>query len=390
MRRRHPWLFTGGVARREGPQTAGPFVAYAADGALLGRGFLSPESPLLGRFWAFGDERVDAGLVAARLDSALALRAQVVPPETTGYRVVHAEGDGLPGLVVDRYGDVLVVQATTAGTEAARPLWLPALAARFPGATLVARNDLASREGEGLPTAPEVLAAGEPTSATAAPPETAEFLERGLRFAAEILSGQKTGFFLDQRENRFLVKEISGSARVLNLFAYSGAFGVAALAGGAKHVVQVDVSAPALEAARANHERNGQRVSGDAPEATLVKADVFEDLRLRVAAGETYDVVVTDPPAFAKKNGDVDRACRGYKDVNRLAMKLLAPGGTLLACSCSGPISADLFQKILFGASIDAGVPLRLLSRHGAGPDHPVSLDCPEGEYLKAYRLSRA
>ncbi|MBL8112352.1 MAG: class I SAM-dependent rRNA methyltransferase [Acidobacteria bacterium] len=385
VKRRHPWLFTGGVARREGPQVAGPFVAYAADGALLGRGFLSPESPLLGRFWAYGEARVDAALVEARLDSALALRARVVPPATTGYRVVHAEGDGLPGLVVDRYGGVLVVQATTAGTEAARPLWLPALAARFPGATLVARNDLSSREGEGLSTAPEVLAGPDLPA-----PESAEFEERGLKFAAEILSGQKTGFFLDQRENRFLVKEISGSARVLNLFAYSGAFGVAALAGGAKHVVQVDVSAPALEAARANHERNGQRVSGDAPEASLVKADVFEDLRTRVAAGETYDVVVTDPPAFAKKHGDVDRACRGYKDVNRLAMKLLAPGGTLLACSCSGPISADLFQKILFGASIDAGVPLRLLSRHGAGPDHPVSLDCPEGEYLKAFRLTRA
>jgi 23S rRNA (cytosine1962-C5)-methyltransferase len=285
VRRRHPWLFTGGVARREGPQTAGPFVAYAADGALLGRGFLSPESPLLGRFWAFGDERVDSALVAARLDSALALRAQVVPPETTGYRVVHAEGDGLPGLVVDRYGDVLVVQATTAGTEAARPLWLPALAARFPGATLVARNDLASREGEGLSTASEVLAG--PGSL----PESAEFLERGLRFAAEILSGQKTGFFLDQRENRFLVKEISGSARVLNLFAYSGAFGVAALAGGAtscKSTSRAGARGRLREPRAEQAARFGRRAR-----ATLGD---FEDLRLRVAAGETYGVVVTDRP----------------------------------------------------------------------------------------------
>ncbi len=206
---------------------------------------------------------------------------------------------------------------------------------------------------------------------------------------AELAGGQKTGFFLDQRENRHVVRGLAGGRRVLNLFSYSGAFGVAALAGGASRVVHVDASRPALDLARENHRANGQDVdAADAPAATVC-ADVFEDLRARVTAGETWDLIVTDPPAFAKRRGDVERACRGYKDVNRLALKLLAPGGLLLACSCSGPVDADLFQKVLFSAALDAGREVRILERRGAGPDHPVSIDCPEGEYLKAFLLSR-
>ncbi len=377
VRRRHPWLFAGSVKVRPGALVAGPVEARAPDGSFLARGFASPSSPLVARWWTFEDRPVDAELVAARLGSALAFRARVVPGETDGYRVVHAEGDFLPGLVVDRYGDVVVVQATTAGTEHARALWLPPLLAAFPGATVVQKNDLPSRAGEGLPTADEVLAGSGPV------PVSAPFRERGLRFAAEVAAGQKTGFFLDQRENRHLVRTLSAGKRVLNLFSYSGAFGVAALAGGASRVAQVDVSATALESARENHLRNGQ----DFDRVDFVVADVFEDLRRRAAAGERWDVIVTDPPAFAKRRDDVDRACRGYKDVNRIALKLLAPGGTLLACSCSGPVDAALFQKVLFGASLDAGVPARLVERRGAGPDHPVALDCPEGEYLKAFRL---
>jgi 23S rRNA (cytosine1962-C5)-methyltransferase len=295
---------------------------------------------------------------------------------------VNAEGDFLPGLVVDRYGGVLSVQATTEGTERARDLWLPALAARFPGATIVQRNDLSSRKGEGLPLEDEVLLGG-PVPARAA------FREHGLSFVAELAGGQKTGFFLDQRENRHFVRGLAAGRRVLNLFSYSGAFGVAALAGGATRVVHVDVSRAALDLARENHRANGQRVDEPDAAAETVCADVFEDLRARAAAGETWDLIVTDPPAFAKRRGDVDGACRGYKDVNRLAFKLLAPGGFLLACSCSGPVDADLFQKVLFSAALDAGREIRLLEKRGAGPDHPVSIDCPEGEYLKAFLLSR-
>ncbi|HEY3351470.1 MAG TPA: class I SAM-dependent rRNA methyltransferase [Thermoanaerobaculia bacterium] len=381
-KRRHPWLFSGSLARGA-PVPGGAVDLRDADGRYVGRGFASPSSPIAARVWTFEDRPLDAELVGGRLDTAARLRAAVVPPDTDGYRLVNAEGDFLPGLVVDRYGGVLSVQATTEGTERARDLWLPALAERFPGATIVQRNDLPSRKGEGLPLEDEILLGG-PVPARAA------FRERGLNFVAELAGGQKTGFFLDQRENRHVVCGLAAGRSVLNLFSYSGAFGVAALAGGASRVVHVDVSRPALDLARENHRANGQGVDEPGAPAETVCADVFEDLRVRVAAGETWDLVVTDPPAFAKRRGDVDRACRGYKDVNRLAIKLLAPGGFLLACSCSGPVNADLFQKVLFSAALDAGREVRLLAKRGAGPDHPVSIDCPEGEYLKAFLLSAA
>jgi len=376
-RRRHPWVFSRALSGSP-PEPAGEVEIRSADRALLGRGFSSPRSSIAARIWRCGDGPLDAAFVAGLVASAARLRERLVPEETDGYRLVHAEGDGLPGLVVDRYGDVLSVQATTAGTEAARPLWLPALRGLFPRASILQRNDVPSRHGEGLPLQDELLS-GE------APPPRVPFRERGLTFLADLAGGQKTGFFLDQRENRHLVRGLSGGRSVLNLFAYSGAFGVAALGGGAARVAHVDVSAPALALARENHAANGQ----DLARVETVAADAFEDLRARVARGETWDVVVTDPPAFAKKTADVERACRGYKDVNRLALKLLAPGGALLACSCSGPVPAELFQKVLFAASLDAGVPARIVEKRGAGPDHPVSIDCPETEYLKAFLLVR-
>ena len=376
-RRRHPWVFSRALAGTP-PGAAEEIEVRSASGALLGRGFASPRSSIAARLWRFDDGPLDAAFVSGRVQEAARLRERFVPPLTDGYRLVHAEGDGLPGLVVDRYGDVLVVQATTAGTEAARPLWLPALRTLFPEASILQRNDLASRHGEGLELEDEALVGEHP-------PDRVPFLERGVTYLADLAGGQKTGFFLDQRENRHLVQGLAAGRSVLNLFSYSGAFGVAALAGGASRVTHVDVSEPALALARENHAANAQ----DLACVETVAADVFDDLRARVGRGETWDVVVTDPPAFAKKTPDVDRACRGYKDVNRLALKLLAPGGLLLACSCSGPISADLFQKVLFAASLDAGVPARILERRGAGPDHPVSIDCPETEYLKAFLLAR-
>lgn len=376
-RRRHPWVFSRALAADPSGEPREVEVRSAAR-AFLGRGFSSPRSSIAARLWRLDEGPLDAAWVDRLVESATLLRGRFVPPETDGFRLVHAEGDGLPGLVVDRYAGVLVVQATTAGTQAARPLWLPALRRLFPDAAILQRNDLPSRHGEGLPLDDELLA-GEP------PPARVPFRERGMTFLADLAGGQKTGFFLDQRENRHLVRGLAAGRSVLNLFSYSGAFGVAALAGGASRVSHVDVSAPALALARENHAANGQ----DPSRVETVAADVFEDLRARVARGEAWDVVVTDPPAFAKRTADVDRACRGYKDVNRLALKLLAPGGLLLACSCSGPVSADLFQKVLFAASLDAGVPARILERRGAGPDHPVSIDCPETEYLKAFLLSR-
>ena len=380
-RRRHPWLFSGAVAREEGSSPDGIVEARDASGAFLARGFASPASSIVARFWTFADRPLDAGLARERIRDAVSLRERFVPPGTDGYRVVNAEGDFLPGLVVDRFGGVLVVQSTTEGTDRARPLWLPPLLEAFPAAIVVQKNGLASRKGEGLPEGDELLAG-------ASFPESAPFREHGLSFVAEVSSGQKTGFFLDQRENRALVRSLAAGRSFLDLFSYSGAFCVAALAGGAARVTHVDVSGAALELARENHRRNGQPVEGRGSRVEMREADVFDDLRARVAAGERWDFVVTDPPAFAKRKADVDKACRGYKDINRLAFQLLAPGGLLLACSCSGRISPDLFQKVIFAAALDAGRPARLLERRGAGPDHPVSIDCPESDYLKAFLLS--
>lgn len=365
----------------EGSSPDGVVEARDASGAFLARGFASPAAPIVARFWTFEDRPLDGTFVSRLVNGAVDLRRRVVPPGTDGFRVVNAEGDFLPGLVVDRYGEVLVVQSTTEGTERARALWLPPLLAEFPGASILQKNDLATRHGEGLTLEDELLA-GAPV------PAGVSFRERGLLFTAGIASGQKTGFFLDQRENRHLVRTLAAGRSVLDLFSYSGAFGVAALAGGATRVAHVDASRAALSLASENHRLNGQAVDGPGARVETREADVFEDLRARVAAGERWDFVVTDPPAFAKRKADVEKACRGYKDVNRLALQLLAPGGFLLACSCSGSISPDLFQKVLFAAALDARRPARLLERRGAGPDHPVSIDCPEGDYLKAFLLS--
>jgi 23S rRNA (cytosine1962-C5)-methyltransferase len=217
-------------------------------------------------------------------------------------------------------------------------------------------------------------------------PDVVSFDESGLHFLADVSSGQKTGFFLDQRENRRRLRDLSTGRTVLNLFSYSGAFSVAALKGGAERAVDVDSSETALALAREHRRQNGFATE----EADFVRADVFEDLRRRVAAGERWGIAVCDPPGFTKKRADVNRAARGYKDINRLAMSIVEPDGWLLTCSCSGLVSADLFQKIVFSASGEAGAAFLLAARQGAGPDHPVSLDCPEGEYLKGLWLRRA
>jgi len=368
VRRRHPWIYSGAIARRSGDERDGLVEARARGGEVLGRGLADRQGPIEARLWVFGDAEFGPELIAQRLEAARSLRERLWPPDTTGLRLVHSEGDGAPGIVADRYGDtdVLVLAAEGAARQSAqieeiyRRIFAPARlvvragAARGPAGAVVER----------LP---------------------AQFLELGLRFEADLHGGQKTGFFLDQRENRAAIRRLAAGATVLNLFSYSGAFSVAALAGGAARAVDVDSSAAAIEAARRHRAANGQ----DAQPEDFVRADVFEDLRLRTAAGQQWDIVICDPPAFAKKKSDLDRACRGYKDVVRLAMALVAPGGILLACSCSGIVSADLFQKVLFAAGRDAGAEFSILRRAGAGPDHPVSLDCPETEYLKAFFLER-
>jgi 23S rRNA (cytosine1962-C5)-methyltransferase len=362
VRRRHPWLFSGAIRRRSGHPDGLAEVRNAA-GFVVARGLDCPGSALEARLWTFGDTPFDLGTYRRRFARAKALREGLPGTGTTGYRLLHSEGDETPGVIADRYADTDVLLLTAEGAVLRRGEIETVYHEVFAPRRLIVRA-----EGEGLETI-----------------EPVRFSEYGLLFRADVSGGQKTGFFLDQRENRRRIRERAAGKTVLNLFSYSGGFSVAALAGGARRAVDVDSSAAALALARSHRGDNGLPVADE----DFVAADVFQDLRARTAAAERWDVVVSDPPAFARKKSDVDRAARGYKDVLRLAMEVTAPGGLLLACSCSGLVSADLFQKIVFAASVDSGARFQLLERAGAGIDHPVAIDCPESEYLKAFYLRR-
>lgn len=374
--RRHPWLFSGAVASREGDGSDGHAEILDSGGQVRAHGSFSPDSQILARLWTFDARIPDGILFRERFEAARQLREAVLPPETTGFRGVNSEGDLCPGVLLDTYGDVALLDLLTEGTEKWEADLSDAARRVFNPRELIVRRTGSTRD-RGLPPVPR--GDGETQS------RPVPFMENGLHFFADISSGQKTGFFLDQRENRSRLRSLARGRAILNLFAYTGAFSLAALAGGASRAVDVDSSEPALSLAREHRRVNGF----PAEEADFARADVFEDLRRRVGAGERWDVVVCDPPAFAKKRGDIERAARGYKDINRLAMTLVAPGGWLLTCSCSGQIGADLFQKIVFSAGLEAGASFSLIARQGAGADHPVSLDCPEGEYLKGFWLSK-
>ena len=363
--RRHPWVFSGAVANRDGDPSDGLALVRSAAGQALGCGLAAPSSQIEARLWTFDAEPFSGELLRRRFRAARALRQ--VSSETTGYRRLHSEGDRTPGLIADRYGDADVLVFTSEGAVRRRGEIETAYREIFEPPRLV------------------VLAGGDDAAEHRVDSPPALFRENGLEFSADISSGQKTGFFLDQRDNRDRIRRLARDRSVLNLFSYTGGFSVAALAGGARTSVDVDSSKSALEGARENRRRNGFGVS----DGDFVEADVFQDLRRRVAAGERWDVVVVDPPAFAKKKRDVDRAARGYKDVFRLAMALVSPGGVLLACSCSGHVSSDLFQKILFAAELDSKAAFSIFEKAGAGADHPVSLDCPETEYLKAFFMRK-
>ncbi|HEX3553368.1 MAG TPA: class I SAM-dependent rRNA methyltransferase [Thermoanaerobaculia bacterium] len=318
----------------------------------------------------------DAGraFFAARLAEALALRRSVLPPETTGYRLLNAEGDGVPGWTVDRFGDVLVSQVTAAGLEAVRAEAYAALREALPECAVLQSNDVPVRRAEGLPFAGDEVIAGELPSGAA----EARFAESGLIFTAELAGGQKTGFYCDQRENRRRAERLAGGRTVLDLFAHAGAFGLYALRGGAGRVVCVESSARLLERGRHHLELNGfppERID-------WVKANVFEDLRERT---ESYGLVICDPPPLVRKRPDVDAAARAYKDLNRLALQRVAAGGFLLTFSCSGAVDAKLFRQVFFAAAVEAKVRVALLEPLAAAPDHPVAITHPQGEYLKGW-----
>jgi 23S rRNA (cytosine1962-C5)-methyltransferase len=368
LKRRHPWIFSGGIARVEGkPQLGDTIEVCSADGAFLAVAAYSPESQIRARVWDWKAGNIDAGFFAQRIARAAAVRRGF---DVSGVRLVHGESDGLPGVVADRFGDTVVVQLLSAGAERWRGAIADALAA-LPGvARVVERSDADVRTLEGLPPQSGLLrgaAAQEPLVVT----------EHGLQYGIDAEHGHKTGFYLDQRDNRLMLRGMVKDKTVLDCFCYCGGFALNALAGGASAVTAIDSSGPALAAAQENAQRN------QLPAAEWIESDVFQTLRKYRDAGRKFDVIVLDPPKFAPTAAHAEKAARAYKDINLIGFKLLNPGGALMTYSCSGGVSPDLFQKIIAGAALDAGVDARIECWLHAAADHPVALNFPEGEYLK-------
>ncbi len=374
VRAGHPWIFSGAVAAGLDDAEPGDAVRVVAHGGgFVAAGYANPRTAIAVRVLTLDDEPVGPALLARRLDEALALRRAVVAPDTTAYRILNGEGDRLPGMVVDRYGDYLVCQLLTAGAaRLAEPL-VEALQTRLAPRGILERSEGGVRAEEGLGGARGVLAGDEP-------PARVVVTERGMRLVADLAHGQKTGLFLDQRENRARIRPLASGARVLNAFAYTGAFAVAAALGGASHVVSVDTSRPALELGEAAWAAND--LAPDA--ATWIEGDVFEYLR---AARDRFDLIVLDPPPFVRRRRDLTAGLRGYKDVNLQALRRLEAGGWLLTCSCSQHLDRAGFRQVVAAAASDAGRAVQLVEEHGHPPDHPTALAHPEGEYLKALLL---
>jgi 23S rRNA (cytosine1962-C5)-methyltransferase len=384
--RRHPWVFESAIAKGGGD--AGETVRIEAeDGRFLAWAAFSPHSKIRARAWSFDEkQRIDAAFMASRVSSAVAARERFELP-SDGVRLVHGEADGLPGLIVDRYGDTLVAQFLSAGAERWKPVLADALLAVTGLAKLYERSDASGREREGLPPLAGWLRDSGPTELA--------IREHDWQLTLDIATGHKTGFYLDQRDSRRRFAELARHRRfrrVLNCFCYTGGFTVAALAGlkaagaleGAE-LLSIDSSLPALERARAHVALNGF----EGARTEFLDADVNASLRRFIDEGRSFDAIVLDPPKFAPTVAHAERAARAYKDLNRLALKLLEPGGVLLTFSCSGGIGADLFHKIVASAGIDAGVDGYISERLGAAPDHPMTIEFPEGEYLKGLLVVR-
>lgn len=370
--RRHPWLFAGGIARVEGAPESGDTVAlHAANGNFLAVAAYSPQSQIRARVWRWQAGEIDSTFFHERIAQSAQRRAALLASGTTdSARLVHGESDGLPGVIADRYADTVVVQLNSAGAERWRDVIADALAALPSVARVYERSDADVRALEGLAARSGLLRG----SALAGP---LVIHENGLQFKVEIEAGHKTGYYLDQRDNHLILKNISKDCSVLDCFCYSGGFALHAQAGGAKSVTAIDSSGPALAAARDNTRMN------HLPDAEWIEADVFQQLRKFRDQNRRFDIIVLDPPKLAPTAAHAEKASRAYKDANLLAFKLLNPGGVLMTYSCSGGVSADLFQKIVAGAALDAGVDARIEAWHHAAADHPVALNFPEGEYLK-------
>jgi 23S rRNA (cytosine1962-C5)-methyltransferase len=373
--RRHPWIFSGALSAMPKEIPAGETVEIISHkGDFLGRGAFSPQSQIAVRVWTFAqNEPVDSRFFHSRLLQAINKRAQLSELKTTtAFRLVNAESDGLPGLIVDRYHDFLVAQFLAAGVEFWKQEIIRALKALIPCTGIYERSDVAVRAKEGLKPKKGLLADKQP-------PKLVQIEEHGLQFLVDLIDGHKTGFYLDQRENRKQIADYAAGADVLNCFAYSGGFGIYALRGGARHLTNIENSASALELLNENLKINQLQ---NLP-VENIQGDVFEVLRKFNTENRHFDLIILDPPKFAESRAQLTRAARGYKDINRLAFQLLRPGGTLFTFSCSGLLEPALFQKIVADAALDAGRSAQIIARPGQAADHPIALNFPEGGYLK-------
>jgi 23S rRNA (cytosine1962-C5)-methyltransferase len=370
LKRRHPWIFSGAVAKLRGdPQPGDTIGVRSATGEFLATAGYSPQSQIVARVWDWEERAIDGAFFRERVEQAASQRRALMG-ETGAMRLVHGESDGLPGVVADRYGDMVVLQLNSAGADRWRETIADALLAASGASRVWERSDADVRQLEGLPpVAGPLRGKREPTRTV--------IDEEGVRFAVDLEHGHKTGFYLDQRDNRQQLRALAAGRDVLDCFSYSGGFALNALAGGANSVLAVDSSAEALELARGNAELN------KLPQPEWMEGDVFQLLRKFRDSRRSFDLVVLDPPKFAPTAAHAAKAAGAYKDINLLAFKLLRPGGLLMTFSCSGGISAELFQKIVAGAALDADADAQIVSRLGAASDHPVALNFPEGEYLK-------
>ena len=376
--RRHPWVFSGAVERIDGAPVNGDTLPVTdSNGGFIAWAAYSAGSQITARVWSWNrDETVDADFFRRKIAVAIAGRKELgLDKDSSGMRLIHAESDGLPGLIVDQYGDVIVMQVGSAGAERWCDTIADCLQQLCDPVCIYERSDSDSRSLEGLELRCGVL--------RGTLPEAVEVVEHGLHFAVDVEEGQKTGFFLDQRDNRKLTETLARDKDVLNCFCYTGGFSLYALRGGAKSVLSMDASGDALRIGEANLARNGL----DASRAEWQEADVFVALRKLRDQGKTFDLIILDPPKFAPTAAFAEKAARGYKDINLLGFKLLRPGGLLFTYSCSGGISEELFQKIIAGAALDAGVDAQIVHHLHASPDHPVLLSFPEGAYLKGLVL---
>ncbi|EHH1224593.1 methyltransferase domain-containing protein [Vibrio vulnificus] len=376
--RRHPWIFSRGIDRVEGnPQLGETVDVYGHDGKWLAKAAYSPESQIRARVWSFEKQDINKAFFVKRIQDAQLLREDVIERDgLTGYRLIAAESDGMPGVTIDRYQNFFVCQLLSAGAEHQKQNIVGALIEVFPDCNVYERSDVSVRKKEGLQETTGVLH-GE------MPPKSVVIEENGVKISVDIVGGHKTGFYLDQRDSRQQAMKYVKDKEVLNCFSYTGGFGLYALKGGAKRVINADVSQPALDTAKFNAELNAFDISKK--RAVFLNADVFKLLREYRDQGTKFDVVIMDPPKFAESKAQLNGACRGYKDINMLAMQILNPGGTLLTYSCSGLMDQVLFQKIIADAAVDAGRSVKFVERFEQAADHPTDTAYPEGFYLKGF-----